>query len=61
MPLQIPGPLVKTDWLASHLDGSDLIVLDGSFTMPSVQPEARGLEDETPVETGLASDGEAKA
>jgi len=60
VPLQIPGPLVKTDWLASHLDGSDLIVLDGSCTMPGVQPEARGLEGETPVETGLAS-GEAKA
>lgn len=61
MPLQLPGPLVATDWLATHLGGSDLIDLDGSCTMPGVQPEAWGLEGETPVEAGLASDGEATA
>lgn len=33
---------VSTDWLADHLGEPDLVVIDGSFFMPSEQRSARG-------------------
>ncbi len=35
MPLTAKNWIVETDWLAEHLDAPDLIILDGSWHMPS--------------------------
>ncbi|UXS05462.1 3-mercaptopyruvate sulfurtransferase [Agrobacterium tumefaciens] len=40
MSLTLPGPLVSTEWLATHLDHPDLVILDGSFKLPGVTPAA---------------------
>lgn len=39
----LPGPLVSTEWLARHLDAPGLTLLDSTFTLPGVQPDARAL------------------
>ena len=33
--------LVETEWLASHLDTPDLVVLDGSMHLPTAKRDAR--------------------
>jgi len=38
-----PGALVSTEWLAAHLDMSEIRIVDGSFKMPGITPTA---EDE---------------
>jgi len=35
------SPLVSTEWLAEHLSDDQLVVLDGSFKLPGVTPDAR--------------------
>lgn len=35
-----PGPLVSTQWLADHIDDSNLVLLDGSYKLPGVLPTA---------------------
>ena len=40
MSLSLPGSLVPTEWLASHLDDPTLVSLDGSFKLPGVWPVA---------------------
>jgi thiosulfate/3-mercaptopyruvate sulfurtransferase len=40
MSLSLPGSLVSTEWLSSHLDESDLVILDGSFKLPGMTPVA---------------------
>ena len=40
MSLSLPGSLVTTQWLATHLDHPDLVILDGSFKLPGVTPIA---------------------
>jgi thiosulfate/3-mercaptopyruvate sulfurtransferase len=40
MSLSLPGSLFSTEWLATHLDHPDLVVLDGSFKLPGVTPVA---------------------
>jgi thiosulfate/3-mercaptopyruvate sulfurtransferase len=35
MSLQLPTPLVSTDWLAQHLDHADLRIVDASWYLPS--------------------------
>ncbi|MGF9564480.1 3-mercaptopyruvate sulfurtransferase [Neorhizobium sp. JUb45] len=40
MSLSLPGSLVSTEWLASHLDDPDLVILDGSFKLPGATPIA---------------------
>lgn len=38
----MPGPyLVETDWLASRLDAPDLVVLDGSWHLPTAKRDPR--------------------
>jgi thiosulfate/3-mercaptopyruvate sulfurtransferase len=32
--------LVETDWLAQHLDAPDLVILDGSYHLPSEKRDA---------------------
>ncbi len=41
-PVNLPGPLVSTDWLAAHLGAPDLKVLDASFYLPAegIDPRA---------------------
>lgn len=39
---QMSSFFVSTDWLASHLGEPDLVVVDGSFFMPSEQRDAHG-------------------
>lgn len=36
----LPGPLVSTQWLADHIDDSNLVLLDGSYKLPGVLPTA---------------------
>jgi thiosulfate/3-mercaptopyruvate sulfurtransferase len=43
MPYANPDALVSTQWLAAHLDAPDVRVVDGSFTLPGVEPTAREL------------------
>lgn len=43
MPLQLPGPLIATDWLAAHLEAPDLVLLDATFTLPGATPDAAAL------------------
>ncbi len=40
MSLSLPGSLVSTEWLATHLGHPDLVLLDGSFKLPGVTPIA---------------------
>jgi thiosulfate/3-mercaptopyruvate sulfurtransferase len=43
MSLSLPGSLVSSEWLATHLDHPDhpdLVILDGSFKLPGVTPVA---------------------
>ena len=40
MPYAHPEDLISTDWLAAHLEGHDLRVVDGSFTLPGAKPTA---------------------
>lgn len=40
MSLSLPSSLVSTEWLATHLDHPDLVILDGSFKLPGVTPLA---------------------
>ncbi len=40
MPDTHPGPLVSTDWLASHLTDPNLVLLDGPYKLPGVTPTA---------------------
>lgn len=40
MPLSLPGPLVSSSWLATHLRHPGLVILDGSFKLPGVSPTA---------------------
>lgn len=42
-PLALPGPLVSTAWLATHLEHPDLVLLDASWTLPGVTPDAATL------------------
>lgn len=42
MTQQMSPFFVSTDWLARHLGEPDLVVVDGSFFMPSEQRDARG-------------------
>ncbi|ABM02696.1 3-mercaptopyruvate sulfurtransferase [Psychromonas ingrahamii 37] len=39
--LKIPGPLVSIDWLEKHLSHPDLVILDGSWHMPSVKRDGK--------------------
>jgi thiosulfate/3-mercaptopyruvate sulfurtransferase len=41
MPLSPDDILVSTDWLARHLDDSDLRILDGSWHLPTENRDAR--------------------
>jgi len=41
VPLELPGPAVSTDWLASHLADRDLVVVDGSWYLPAMQRDAK--------------------
>ena len=34
--------LVTTDWLAGHLDAPDVVVIDGSYYLPTMNRDARG-------------------
>ncbi len=38
--LQLPGPLVDTEWLHQHLDNPHLIIFDASWHMPGTQRDA---------------------
>ncbi|AYD04347.1 3-mercaptopyruvate sulfurtransferase [Neorhizobium sp. NCHU2750] len=40
MSISLPGSLVSTEWLATHLDDAGLVILDGSFKLPGVTPIA---------------------
>ncbi|MDH2327010.1 3-mercaptopyruvate sulfurtransferase [Cereibacter sp. SYSU M97828] len=40
MTLELPGPLVSTEWLAEHLSSPELVLLDASFAMPGATPTA---------------------
>lgn len=40
MSLSLPGSLVPTEWLASHLDDPTLVSLDGPFKLPGVRTVA---------------------
>ncbi|MFT6927291.1 MAG: thiosulfate/3-mercaptopyruvate sulfurtransferase [Psychromonas sp.] len=39
--LKIPGPLVSINWLEKHLSHPDLVILDGSWHMPSVKRDGK--------------------
>lgn len=41
MPLDLPTPLVSTDWLAAHLQHPDLVVFDASWYLESMNRQAR--------------------
>ena len=41
MPYAHPEALVESEWLAAHLDGPHVRILDASFTLPGVTPAAR--------------------
>ena len=41
MPYAHPEALVDTDWLAAHLDDSNVRVVDSSFKLPGITPTAR--------------------
>lgn len=41
MSVSLPGPLVSADWLAQHK--GDVVLLDATFTMPGVSPDASAL------------------
>lgn len=43
MTLTLPEPLVSGAWLAAHLEDPDLVLLDATFTMPGVVPDAAML------------------
>ncbi|HEY5716298.1 MAG TPA: 3-mercaptopyruvate sulfurtransferase [Psychromonas sp.] len=40
-PLQVPGPLVSVSWLERHLNHPDMVILDGSWHMPSVKRDGK--------------------
>lgn len=40
MTLELPGPLVSTEWLAEHLSSPELVLLDATFAMPGAIPAA---------------------
>lgn len=40
-PLQVPGPLVSVSWLEKHLHHPDMVILDGSWHMPSVKRDGK--------------------
>ncbi|WP_372882511.1 sulfurtransferase [Psychromonas sp.] len=39
--LQVPGPLVSLSWLEKNLNHPDLVILDGSWHMPSVKRDGK--------------------
>ncbi|MGB5445982.1 MAG: rhodanese-like domain-containing protein, partial [Psychromonas sp.] len=39
--LQVPGPLVSVSWLKDNLNHPDLVILDGSWHMPSVNRDGK--------------------
>jgi thiosulfate/3-mercaptopyruvate sulfurtransferase len=43
MPYAHPEALVSTEWLAGHLEAPDVRVVDGSFTLPGIKPDAHEL------------------
>lgn len=41
MPLALPSPLVRPDWVAAHLDDPSLRLVDASYHLPSAGRDAR--------------------
>jgi len=48
--------LVETDWLAAHLDAPDLVVLDGSWHLPTAGRNARAEYEEEHIPGALFFD-----
>ena len=48
--------LVETDWLADHLDAPDLVVLDGSWHLPTAGQNARAEYEEEHIPGALFFD-----
>lgn len=46
MTLELPGPLVSTDWLAAHLDDPSLVLLDSSYHLPGTGRDAASEFDQ---------------